>query len=71
MAERELLLRMIGPVGERVTADRFMQPAEDFGLAPEVDDWVLRHLAPLLGDQARRDADLRVAVNLSGQTAGT
>jgi EAL domain-containing protein (putative c-di-GMP-specific phosphodiesterase class I) len=68
VGKRELLLRMIGQDGERITAADFMTAAEDFGLAPEVDSWVLEHLAPLAREHQAREPGVLLTVNLSAQS---
>lgn len=68
VGKRELLLRMVGDDGERIAAAEFMTAAEDFGLAPEVDSWVLDHLAPLVHDHRRRESGVLLTVNLSAQS---
>jgi diguanylate cyclase (GGDEF)-like protein/PAS domain S-box-containing protein len=68
VGKRELLLRMIGEDGERIPAAQFMTAAEDFGLAPEVDSWVLEHLAPLAREHQAREPGVLLTVNLSAQS---
>lgn len=68
VGKRELLLRMVAEDGERICAAEFMTAAEDFGLAPEVDSWVLEHLAPLAREHQVREPGVLLTVNLSAQS---
>jgi PAS domain S-box-containing protein len=61
--QEELLIRMVGDSDEIVMPGEFLPPAERFGLAPDIDRWVIRRAA-------RLGRDRRVEVNLSGQSIG-
>jgi PAS domain S-box-containing protein len=61
--QEELLIRMIGDSDEIVMPGDFLPPAERFGLAPDIDRWVI-------SQAARLGRDRRVEVNLSGQSIG-
>ena len=65
----EILLRMLDDDDRIILPARFLTAAEQFGLMPEIDLWVLRHSLDWLVAQAR-DRNLRpsLAINLSGQS---
>jgi PAS domain S-box-containing protein len=61
--QEELLVRMIGEDGQLVMPGVFLSPAERFHLVSTIDRWVISQAAQLA-------AELRVEVNLSGQSIG-
>ena len=64
IAQHELLLRMVGDDGDLIAPGAFLPLAERFGLAPEIDRWVVAHAIELLaGDPAGASA---LEINLSG-----
>ncbi len=68
---REILLRLIDESGQLVPPMAFIPAAERYGLMPAIDRWVLRTLCAWLKDNPRPElAEMRYAVNLSGQTLG-
>jgi len=64
----EALVRMEGPDGKIQPAGRFIPIAERFGLTPELDRWVLQRVFDTYQQYSGHIPDLRIAVNLSGQT---
>ncbi|WP_101760395.1 bifunctional diguanylate cyclase/phosphodiesterase [Oceanicoccus sp. KOV_DT_Chl] len=63
----EALLRMIGEEGELVPPNLFIPVAERFGLATEIDYWVIRHSMKALEALNNEGRRVRFYVNLSGQ----
>jgi EAL domain-containing protein (putative c-di-GMP-specific phosphodiesterase class I) len=61
--QEELLIRMQGDDGELVMPGEFLPAAERFGLAPEIDRWVVSKAAVMARDR-------RVEVNLSAKSIG-
>ena len=61
--QEELLIRMQGEDGELVMPGEFLPAAERFGLAPEIDRWVVTKAAAMARHR-------RVEVNLSGKSIG-
>lgn len=68
VVERELLLRMVGADRERISAERFIGAAEDFGIARDVDAWVLERVALLASCRRRVEPGVRLAINLSAHS---
>jgi diguanylate cyclase (GGDEF)-like protein len=68
----ELLLRMIDPNGNSITAEKFLLAAERYQLAPAIDRWVIGFVLEILSSQASKLQMLgaHFAVNLSGQSLG-
>jgi diguanylate cyclase (GGDEF)-like protein/PAS domain S-box-containing protein len=64
----ELLLRLVGEDGELIAPGSFLDIAERFGLAPEIDRWVVRHAIDLLAGRQRAGDDVCLEVNLSAQS---
>lgn len=60
----EALVRMRGEAGEVIPPGYFIPIAEQFGLMPEIDRYVIRHAIERLG----QTPGLRVFINLSGLT---
>ncbi len=72
-AHVELLLRLRDEEGRLVPPNRFLPPAERYGLMPLIDRWVVRNAFELLADGLRdgRFSNLSTAaINLSGATVG-
>ena len=64
----EVLLRWQEPDGCIQSPARFMGIAEDFGLMPRVDRWVLTHALAQVTTHPARDNVTAVAINLSGES---
>jgi EAL domain-containing protein (putative c-di-GMP-specific phosphodiesterase class I) len=62
----ELLLRMKDDQGRLVRPFAFLEPADRYGLMPDIDKWVVRRALDLLTDDA--SGQLRLEVNIAGQT---
>ncbi|MGI6131201.1 MAG: putative bifunctional diguanylate cyclase/phosphodiesterase [Bacillota bacterium] len=60
----EALVRMIGPDNDVVAAGRFVPTAEDLGLIPQIDMWVLDQVIDLLSAQP----GVSIAMNLSARS---
>jgi PAS domain S-box-containing protein len=63
VAQEELLVRMLGEHDELIMPGEFLPPAERFGLAPDIDRWVIARAAEIARER-------RVEVNLSAQSIG-
>ncbi|ARN76145.1 putative bifunctional diguanylate cyclase/phosphodiesterase [Oceanicoccus sagamiensis] len=63
----EVLLRMIGDNGEIVPPMMFIPIAERFGLATEIDYWVIKNSMKTLQAMNQTGEKVRFYVNLSGQ----
>ncbi len=64
----EVLIRMKDADGSIIMPSGFLPTAERFGLAAEIDAWVVRHAIQHLAHIRRNGADIRYSINLSGQT---
>jgi len=64
----EVLIRMIDENGELVMPGGFLPSAERFGLAVDIDRWVVVNGIRTLIEQRKETPGLRYAINLSGQT---
>jgi diguanylate cyclase (GGDEF)-like protein/PAS domain S-box-containing protein len=64
IGQHELLLRMIGDNGELIGPAAFLPLAERFGLAPEIDRWVVSQAIELLAGDPQ--GTLALEINLSG-----
>jgi EAL domain-containing protein (putative c-di-GMP-specific phosphodiesterase class I) len=62
--QHELLLRMRGEGGDVIAPAAFLPLAERFGLAPEIDRWVVGQAIGLLAEDP--GGDISLEVNLSG-----
>lgn len=67
VASYEVLLRLRDENGRLVAPSGFLPSAERFGLAVEIDKWVVAHAIESLAVQRRRCPGLRYSINLSGQ----
>lgn len=63
----EVLVRMRGEQGELIPPNLFIPIAERFGLATEIDYWVIRSAMQMLEQLNREEQKTRFYVNLSGQ----
>lgn len=63
VVQEELLIRMTGNDGRLIMPGEFLPPAERFGLAPNIDRWVISKAAAMARDR-------RVEVNLSAKSMG-
>lgn len=68
--EFEALVRLLDPELGEVSPDNFIPIAEETGLIPQIDHWMLEVALALFTDDPRlaADPDLRVAINVSGRT---
>ncbi len=65
----ELLLRMQGRGNELILPGAFLSAAEQYGLAPRLDRWVIEHIFSWLGNNPEHLEKLHLcAINLSGQS---
>jgi len=62
----EVLLRLRGEDGRTVLPGEFIPPAEQFGLMPQIDQWVVDQTLQLLQERPSRS----LFVNISGQSMG-
>jgi len=62
----EALLRLQDEQGKIISPGAFLSAAEDYGLMPEIDRWVIDQVIAVL----QRHPDLRVFVNISGESLG-
>ena len=63
----EALLRLTDDAGE-ILPNAFLPTAERFGLMPQIDLWVIRHVIAQLAELQRRRVRACISVNLSGHT---
>jgi diguanylate cyclase (GGDEF)-like protein/PAS domain S-box-containing protein len=64
----EVLIRMLDDNDEILLPGGFMPSAERFGLAVEIDKWVIVNAIETLAEQRKTMPHLRYSINLSGQT---
>lgn len=64
----EVLIRMLDGNNEILLPGGFMPSAERFGLAVEIDKWVIFNAIETLAEQRKSMPGLRYSINLSGQT---
>ncbi|GAB4509859.1 MAG: EAL domain-containing protein [Sulfuricaulis sp.] len=67
----EVLIRMLDERNELIMPSGFLATADRFGLAAEIDKWVIRHAIEGLARQRIKSPFLRYAINLSGRTLTT
>lgn len=67
----EVLIRMLDERNELIMPSGFLATADRFGLAVEIDKWVIRHAIESLARQRVNSPSLRYAINLSGRTLTT
>lgn len=63
----EILVRMRGDSGELIPPNMFIPVAERFGLATEIDYWIIATAMSMLDEYNRQGRKIRFYVNLSGQ----
>ncbi len=63
----EILLRWVTPDGQVLGAGEFLPIAEDFGLMPLVDMWVMEHAIRLIAGHPCGSRLEEVSINLSGE----
>ncbi len=64
----EVLLRMLDEHNNLIMPDAFLPSAERFGLAVEIDRWVIVNAIETLVEQRKKQPGMRYSINLSGQT---
>jgi diguanylate cyclase (GGDEF)-like protein/PAS domain S-box-containing protein len=64
----ELLVRMLSETGEIIPPASFLQVAERFDLIQEIDCWVIRNAARILGEQRAAGNELVLSVNVSAKS---
>lgn len=64
----EVLLRLLDEKNENIMPAGFLPAAERFGLANEIDQWVIVHAIDQLANHVKQTPDMRYSINLSGQT---
>jgi diguanylate cyclase (GGDEF)-like protein/PAS domain S-box-containing protein len=64
----EVLVRMLDETDALIMPAGFLPPAERFGLAVDIDKWVIAHAIDTLAWQRRELPKLCYSINLSGQT---
>jgi diguanylate cyclase (GGDEF)-like protein/PAS domain S-box-containing protein len=67
----EILVRLHDENGSLIMPSGFLPTAERFGLAAEIDRWIIAHAIHQLAAARRRDPGLRYAINLSAQSLTT
>ena len=67
----KVLIRMLDERNELIMPSGFLATADRFGLAAEIDKWVIRHAIDSLARQRVAAPRLRYAINLSGRTLTT
>ena len=67
----EVLLRMVSPEGERISAGLFMPAAERYSVAHRVDRWVIQHVLDWIkANPGTMEGISLFTVNLSGRSLG-
>ncbi len=64
----EVLIRMLDEQNELIMPNGFLPTAERFGLAVDIDKWVITNAIETLAKQRVENRNLRYSINLSGQT---
>ncbi len=64
----EVLIRMLDEQNELIMPNGFLPTAERFGLAVDIDKWVIVNAIETLAKQRVENRNLRYSINLSGQT---
>ena len=64
----EILIRMLDEHNKLIMPGAFLPSAERFGLAVEIDKWVIAKSIDTLVEQRKTNPKMRYSVNLSGQT---
>jgi EAL domain-containing protein (putative c-di-GMP-specific phosphodiesterase class I) len=65
------LLRLCDERGDLIMPSGFLPSAERFGLATDIDQWVVTRAMELLAARRVREPSLRFSINLSAQTLGS
>jgi diguanylate cyclase (GGDEF)-like protein/PAS domain S-box-containing protein len=65
----EALVRLTSDAGE-ILPNAFLPTAERFGLMPQIDLWIIRHVIAQLAELQRLGKRTCISVNLSGNTLG-
>jgi len=65
----EALIRLADDAGD-IQPNAFLPTAERFGLMPQIDLWVIRHVIVQLAEWQRLGTRVCISVNLSGHTLG-
>ncbi|MGM0783309.1 MAG: EAL domain-containing protein [Pseudomonadota bacterium] len=68
LARAEVLLRWRQPNGELLSAGAFLPVAENFGLMPRVDAWVMSHALAMVSSHPGGERLTELAINLSGDS---
>ena len=66
--EFEILVRMLDEDGSIIMPNGFLPTAERFGLSSDIDAWVIHNALIYLARLREQGADVRFAINLSGQS---
>jgi diguanylate cyclase (GGDEF)-like protein/PAS domain S-box-containing protein len=69
-ARYELLVRMAGENGDLVSPGAFLPVAERFGLAPDIDAWMVRRAVDLIDAERTAGRKLVLEVNVSARSIG-
>lgn len=64
----EVLIRMLGENNELIMPSGFLPSAERFGLAVDIDKWVIANAIDTLAAQRKTMPALRYSINISGQS---
>jgi len=64
----EILIRMIGENNEIIMPNGFLPSAERYGLAADIDKWVISKAMKVLVEMRKSTPHMRFTINLSGQT---
>lgn len=64
----EVLIRLKGENNETIMPTGFIRTAERFGLAPEIDKWVIEKAITKLAQYHKDSPDIKFAINLSGKS---
>jgi diguanylate cyclase (GGDEF)-like protein len=68
ITQYELLLRMHDDSGRLMLPDKFLPAAQDAGLMPAIDQWVVRHAIALIHEAAQDGRRLLLEVNISSDS---
>jgi EAL domain-containing protein (putative c-di-GMP-specific phosphodiesterase class I) len=67
----ELLVRMAGENGDLISPGAFLPVAERFGLAPDIDAWMVRRAVDLIDAERMAGRELVLEVNVSARSIGS
>jgi len=65
----EFLLRLTDDEGRETSPWRIIQAAERYGLMKDIDRWIISHAMGMIASLEGPHADMKFAINLSGQSA--